>query len=44
MDAKCYNLVKWEIALKSKDRGRLGIRDLTKQNNSLLADEVVVEL
>ncbi|XP_049381380.1 uncharacterized mitochondrial protein AtMg00310-like [Solanum stenotomum] len=33
---KGYNLVKWEITLKSKDKGGMGIRDLRKQNNSLL--------
>uniref|UniRef100_A0A0V0HSZ9 Putative ovule protein n=1 Tax=Solanum chacoense TaxID=4108 RepID=A0A0V0HSZ9_SOLCH len=35
-EIKGYNLVKWEITLKSKDKGGMGIRDLRKQNNSLL--------
>lgn len=35
-EIKGYNLVKWEITLKNRDKGGMGIRDLRKQNNSLL--------
>ncbi|KAG5632329.1 hypothetical protein H5410_004046 [Solanum commersonii] len=35
-EIKGYNLVKWEITLNSRDKGGMGIRDLRKQNNSLL--------
>ena len=35
-DKKKFHLVKWEEVIKNKKEGRLGIRNMNKQNKSLM--------